>query len=223
MNEEFIEGYIRGVEDSIEILKMVLKNVDKNSLERLKKLMIVKVLNKSGKKPTFLIRYGSVVTIDERDGRKVYEIFRQAISRCGRAMCITYRSPGSVNISEEFREKVDLVWMTEYKREGRNREDVTDGRVKVKVSPSDLISLTHLINEFIEEDRKRIVMLDNFNKIVMHVGKDSNSISQLAKFLDRICGCALENEGILLLSVDLSSVESSLADQIRNLSSRLVK
>lgn len=223
MKNDYWEGYLKGVEDTIRIIKKAVKNVDDSTLEKIRNLIVSRVVSSSSRKPAFVIKYGSIVVIDEKDGKKVYSIFNQTIAKSSRAMCITYKSPASVSLPEDFRDKIEIVWLTEYVREGRSRTSSFAGQIRDKISPSDLSSLTQIINEFIEEERKRVVMIDNLNKIVMHVGKNSTSIPMIAKFLDNVGGCALENEGVLLLSVDLQSLEASLADQIKNLSSRIVK
>jgi len=219
VNEDYLEGYKKGVEDAVQLMKKVFRGEKDDLLDRVKDYLIKKAEGKPKHrrtKPKFVLKYGSTVLVNEKKGKKIYKIFDQALERSSEGLCITHRKPSAVKFSKDVR----VIWLTDY----RGNEEQLGGMGAMligngatysedRIPPGDLSTLTHVIKKFMGEDRHRVIMIDNLNRIIMRVGDRQ---ADIIKFLDTIRGCTAEHDGVLLISVDLNEINSPLRSQIED-------
>ena len=173
------------VDEIIRDLKRALKS---DNLEGEVRKIIRQYGKKKRKRGDFEIRVGNSYYVDESKPKISLKIFEQILDKDYNGLCITRTNPDNFELGKKF-DNVDFYWLSSMKS-------------PKCLSPGDLPSIFAKINEFLHNHKKAVVFMDGIDTLVIN-----NDFSKVLKFIQSTKDVISERKGILILSINLNSLE----------------
>ena len=175
------------VEEIIRELRAALKKDDETLRKEVKR--IVKKYGKRTKtKGNFEIKKGQAYYINEKKPRYSRKIFKQILDRGVEGLYISRDNPEGLEFYGH--ENADIYWLTSVKGEKR-------------VDPRELTQLQTVILKFIRSHQKGVVVIEGLETMITNTG-----FIKVLQFLQRVRDIISENHGILIISIDLDTLNS---------------
>ena len=129
------------------------------------------------------VRPGNVYLVEERRPRVSYELFEHALSAGCAGLVITRDFPKKL-LSEKDLDSCRVVWLTNLVGEGR-------------VNPTAIGILMSQIRNFIESQKRTVVVIDGLEYLV-----SLNTYDRMLQFMHQLRDIVATNECILVVPVD---------------------
>lgn len=144
------------------------------------------------------IKVGYTYIVREQKPNKAYEHFWNMMERGCRGLLITRQHPDHVE-KKYGPNELKVLWLS-----------TTLG--KTYVDPHNLGSLTNIINRFVENGSKTVIMLDGIEYLLVN-----NDFQRLLKFIEYLNELVMDKKSMLLISIDPRALdEKELALLERN-------
>ena len=139
-------------------------------------------------KGNFEIKKGQAYYINEKKPRYSRKIFKQILDRGVEGLYISRDNPEGLEFYGH--ENADIYWLTSVKGEKR-------------VDPRELTQLQTVILKFIRSHQKGVVVIEGLETMITNTG-----FIKVLQFLQRVRDIISENHGILIISIDLDTLNS---------------
>lgn len=144
-------------------------------------------------------RPGNVYLIEERRPKATFELFEQAMASGHAGMVVTRECPKRL-MTDKGLGTCKVVWMTNLVGEGR-------------INPTAIGILMSQVRNFIEGQRKTVVMIDGLEYLVT-----VNTYDRMLQFMHQLRDIVATNDSILMVPLDPRTVsERELALLERNM------
>lgn len=134
------------------------------------------------------VQPGYSYVIKEKKPRKTFIHFWDMMKKGYKGLLITRQHPD--HVEKEFRSReLTIVWLS-----------TTLG--KNYVDPHNLGSLTNLVNRFVEDGSKTVILLDGLEYLMVN-----NDFSRILKFIEYVNEIVMQKKSMLLISIDPRAFE----------------
>jgi len=172
------------VDDLIRELKLALKKDDATLRKEVER--IVKKYGRRRRKGDFEIRAGQAYYINEKKPKYSRKIFQQVLEMGLGGLYISRTNPENLEFYDH--ENAHIYWLTSVKGEGR-------------VNPGDLSKIQTIISSFITAHIKGVVVIEGTETMITNT-----DFLRVLRFMQRIRDVVSENHGILIISIDLDTL-----------------
>ena len=170
-------------------LKNALKKDDPELRGEIEKIIRRYSPRKKRKRGDYEVHAGNSYYINEERAHVAYNVFEQIVNKNYNGLCITRINPGNFELARRL-ENTEFYWLSMIGKSG-------------SLSPGDLPKILAVIKEFLKREERAVILIDGIEALITN-----NDFTKVLKFIQNIKDAISERRGILLIPIDLNTLNS---------------